>query len=158
VTLCGSCKNQYFEKTYRLHHQGDKNQRARLVTANVIPSLLILVSLMMEVMVSLKHKFLQEPHGVTSHKTAFFIVTAMRTSNLTWREHTRFAIQQLQVSKILHCWHTEKPTNPSALNYFFKYREVNKIVTDINLCYLICRRSSMEIWNIHFFSHKKHIN
>jgi hypothetical protein len=27
--------------------------------------------------------FLQEPHGVTSHKTAFFIATAMKTSNLT---------------------------------------------------------------------------
>jgi hypothetical protein len=28
-------------------------------------------------------KILQEPHGVTSQKTAFFIVTAMKTSNLT---------------------------------------------------------------------------
>jgi hypothetical protein len=27
--------------------------------------------------------FLQEPHGVTSQKTPFFIVTAMKTSNLT---------------------------------------------------------------------------
>jgi hypothetical protein len=27
--------------------------------------------------------FLQEPHGVTSQKTPFFIATAMRTSNLT---------------------------------------------------------------------------
>jgi hypothetical protein len=30
-----------------------------------------------------KRQFLQEPHGVTSQKTAFFIVTAMKTSNLT---------------------------------------------------------------------------
>jgi hypothetical protein len=28
-------------------------------------------------------RFLQEPHGVTSHKTPFFIVTAVKTSNLT---------------------------------------------------------------------------
>jgi hypothetical protein len=28
--------------------------------------------------------FLQEPHGVTSQKTPFFIVTAVKTSNLTW--------------------------------------------------------------------------
>jgi hypothetical protein len=28
-------------------------------------------------------RFLQEPHGVTSQKTAFFIVTAVKTSNLT---------------------------------------------------------------------------
>jgi hypothetical protein len=62
VTLCGSCKNQRFKGMYRLHHQGDKNQRATnvssraakarcmlqlLVTAN-ISSLLILVTLLME--------------------------------------------------------------------------------------------------------------
>jgi hypothetical protein len=32
--------------------------------------------------VPLKHWFLQEPHGITSHKTAFFIATTMKTSNL----------------------------------------------------------------------------
>jgi hypothetical protein len=31
----------------------------------------------------LKRRFLQEPHGVTSQKTALFIVTAVKTSNLT---------------------------------------------------------------------------
>jgi hypothetical protein len=31
----------------------------------------------------LQRRFLQEPHGVTSQKTPFFIVTAMKTSNLT---------------------------------------------------------------------------
>jgi hypothetical protein len=30
-------------------------------------------------------KFLQEPHGVTSQKTAFFLVTAVKTLNLTKR-------------------------------------------------------------------------
>jgi hypothetical protein len=29
-----------------------------------------------------KCPFLQEPHGVTSHKMAFFIVTTVKTSNL----------------------------------------------------------------------------
>jgi hypothetical protein len=29
-----------------------------------------------------KRRFLQEPHGITSQKTAFFIVTAVKTSNL----------------------------------------------------------------------------
>jgi hypothetical protein len=28
-------------------------------------------------------QFLQEPHGVTSQRSAFFIVTALKTSNLT---------------------------------------------------------------------------
>jgi hypothetical protein len=62
-TPCGSYKNLRFGGTYRLHHQGDKNRRARnnvssnsvvylrrlrrlLVTANVIPSSPILVTLM----------------------------------------------------------------------------------------------------------------
>jgi hypothetical protein len=30
-----------------------------------------------------KYRFLKEPHGVTSQKTPFFIVTAVKTSNLT---------------------------------------------------------------------------
>jgi hypothetical protein len=29
-----------------------------------------------------KHRFLQEPHGITTQKTPFFIVTAVKTSNL----------------------------------------------------------------------------
>jgi hypothetical protein len=33
--------------------------------------------------VSPKRRFLQEPHGVTSQKTPFSIVTAVKTSNLT---------------------------------------------------------------------------
>jgi hypothetical protein len=32
---------------------------------------------------SCKSWFLQEPHGVTSQKTPFFVVTAVKTSNLT---------------------------------------------------------------------------
>jgi hypothetical protein len=30
-----------------------------------------------------KRRFLQEPHGVTTQKTPFFIVTAVKTSNLS---------------------------------------------------------------------------
>jgi hypothetical protein len=51
--------------------------------ANVVSSSLILVILMMKVISSSEHRFLQEPHGVKSQKTPFFIVTAMKTSNLT---------------------------------------------------------------------------
>jgi hypothetical protein len=49
-----------------------------LISANVVPISPIFVNLMMEV----KHRFLQEPHKVTSQKTAFFIVTAVKTSKL----------------------------------------------------------------------------
>jgi hypothetical protein len=33
--------------------------------------------------IPVRYQFLEEPHGLTSHKTAFFIVTAVKTSNLT---------------------------------------------------------------------------
>jgi hypothetical protein len=44
------------------------------VTADVVPSLSIFVTVMMEVMHYWKRRFSQKPHGVTSQKTAFFIV------------------------------------------------------------------------------------
>jgi hypothetical protein len=52
VAPCGSCMNRRFGATYRLHYQGDKNLVVLwlLVTANVVPSWLILVTLMMEAM------------------------------------------------------------------------------------------------------------
>jgi hypothetical protein len=53
-----------------------------LVTANV-PSLLIISALMMEVTYFSETSVLQEPQGITSQKTAFFIVAAVKTSNLT---------------------------------------------------------------------------
>jgi hypothetical protein len=43
-----------------------------LVTAKV-PTSLILVTLMMEAIIPLKRRFLQEAHGVTIQKSAFFI-------------------------------------------------------------------------------------
>jgi hypothetical protein len=36
--------------------------------------------------VTSKQRFLQEPHGIISKKTAFLIVTALKTSNLTERK------------------------------------------------------------------------
>jgi hypothetical protein len=52
------------------------------VTANVVPSSPILVTLMMEAIHFPKRRFSQEPRDVTSQKTAFFTVTAVKTSNL----------------------------------------------------------------------------
>jgi hypothetical protein len=57
VTQCTSCKNRHFGGMYRHHQQVDKNRRARnnissvlplLVTANVVLSSKILVTLMMD--------------------------------------------------------------------------------------------------------------
>jgi hypothetical protein len=57
--------------------------RRLLVTASVVPSSPILVTLV-KVALSTKRRFLQEPHGVKSQKSPFFIVTAVKTSNLTY--------------------------------------------------------------------------
>jgi hypothetical protein len=49
-----------------------------LFSANVVPSSPILVTLMMEVLVPVERRFLQELRGVTSQKMALFIVTAVK--------------------------------------------------------------------------------
>jgi hypothetical protein len=55
-----------------------------LVAACVVPSSPIFVTLMKEAQGSSpKRRFLQEPNGVTTQKTPFFIVTAVKISNLT---------------------------------------------------------------------------
>jgi hypothetical protein len=54
--------------------------RRLLVTANIIPSSPILVTLMRQI--PSKFRFLQKPRGVLSQKTAFFMVAAVKTSNL----------------------------------------------------------------------------
>jgi hypothetical protein len=46
-------------------------------------TLLILVALMMEAIPSSKMSVLQQPNGITSQKMAFFVVTAVKISNLT---------------------------------------------------------------------------
>jgi hypothetical protein len=59
------------------------SNRCMIVTASVVPSSLILVTLMKEAPSSSENRFLQEPHRVTSLKIPFFIVTAVTTTNLT---------------------------------------------------------------------------
>jgi hypothetical protein len=56
--------------------------RRWLVTACVVPSSPILIALMTEEISSSETSVLTEPHGVTSQNTPFFIVTAVKTSNL----------------------------------------------------------------------------
>jgi hypothetical protein len=79
---CGFCKNRRFGWTQRLHHQGDKNRWVRnnvssnkqpkhaemqSVTAHVVPSSPILVSLMME---ALRSSETSDLTGATRHNIA----------------------------------------------------------------------------------------
>jgi hypothetical protein len=59
-----------------------RSMRWLLVTASVVPSSQFLSPWWWRRYVPPKRRFLQEPHGVTSQKTPFFIVTIMKTSNL----------------------------------------------------------------------------
>jgi hypothetical protein len=43
-----------------------------LLTANVVPRSLIVITLMTEVLLSSKRQFVQEQHSVTSQKTTFY--------------------------------------------------------------------------------------
>jgi hypothetical protein len=50
---CGSCKNRRSGGTQHLHQQGDKNRWTRNVSvANIVPSTLIIVTLLMEALSS----------------------------------------------------------------------------------------------------------
>jgi hypothetical protein len=60
-----------------------RSVRRLVVTASVVPSSPILVILMKEALSSSETLVLKEPHDVTSQKTPFFIITAVKTSNLT---------------------------------------------------------------------------
>jgi hypothetical protein len=67
----------------KLRTMNNGTLRRLLVTASVVPSSPILVTLMKEALSSPKCRFLQEPHDVTTQKTPFFIVTDVKTSTLT---------------------------------------------------------------------------
>jgi hypothetical protein len=86
-----------------------------LVATCVGPSSPIIVSLMKEALGSPKRRFLQEPHGVTSQKTPFFIVTALKTSNLTIKRE---------------CW------NSGSIGLMQKYKE-NVIEIDMKTLMLV---------------------
>jgi hypothetical protein len=69
VAPCRSSVSRRFRRTYRLHLQGRKiRDRGTIVSKwRYVPP---------------KRRFTQDLHGATSQKTAFLIVTAVKTSNL----------------------------------------------------------------------------
>jgi hypothetical protein len=79
VTQCGFCQNRRFGGTYRLQHSVPRLK----ITVNIVPSWPILVALMMEEIHPSETSVFTKANGAASQKTAFFIVTAEKTSNLT---------------------------------------------------------------------------
>jgi hypothetical protein len=81
VTPCGSYKDQLFEGTCRLHHQGEKN--SALGTMLLVTSNWFFPPWWWRRYVPSKCWLLLEPHGGISQKTVFFIVTVVKTPTLT---------------------------------------------------------------------------
>jgi hypothetical protein len=81
---CGSGSNRRFGGTYRLHFQGRWITRDRWQTPAYQWSRVIHLPWRWRRYVPPKHRFEPEPHGAISQKTIFFIVIAMKTSNLIW--------------------------------------------------------------------------
>jgi hypothetical protein len=95
VTLSDSGKNGRFEGTYRLQDKVGKNQRARN-SGSVSPQRASVASYCKSRQLTDSFHpddgrryvppeccFLEEPDGVTSQETSFFMVSAVKTSNLT---------------------------------------------------------------------------
>jgi hypothetical protein len=81
---CGSCKNRSFGETCRLHLQGRRKYTSEENLQTVIN----------------RHRFLQDPHGATSQKRAFFIVTAVKTSNpINYGKFKHFSIFELFITE-----------------------------------------------------------
>jgi hypothetical protein len=102
---CGSCKNRSFGWTYRLHQVG-KDQWAR---NNAFPSLLILSTLMMLATCSAESSFLQEPHGVISHNSAFFIIMQ---SPRTFQERRKTGVNCI----VVFLWYVQRLSQFSSAN------------------------------------------
>jgi hypothetical protein len=68
------------------------SMRWSLVMANIVPSSPILVTLMMEALRSSETCSYKRHMALTSQKTTFSIVTAVKTSNLTYKSYRRTAL------------------------------------------------------------------
>jgi hypothetical protein len=81
ITPCGSCKNRRLGKNIITIISVERiSELGTLAVTSIVPG--SLVTPMMRRYVPPKRQFLQESHGVTHQKTAFFMF-AVQTSNLT---------------------------------------------------------------------------
>jgi hypothetical protein len=84
VALCRSCVNRRFREMYRLHLQGRIIQSGFSLQppAHAGSSHADFLPWIWRRYIPPKRRFTQDLHGTASQKTAFFMVTAMKTSNL----------------------------------------------------------------------------
>jgi hypothetical protein len=105
LRLSGNMKNGVFwDVTLRRNSKCDlRRVRRLLVTASVVPSSPILVSLIKEALRSSETSFLQEPHGVTSQKSPFFIVIAVKPKILHEWKYISIPLVLISLFKFAAC-------------------------------------------------------
>jgi hypothetical protein len=130
VTPCGSCKNRRLGGTWRLLHQDDKNRWSRNNTSCNWYFFVAYVGCQLQLVLLLVHRFLspwwrrrqvpprrrflQEPHGVTSQKTTFFISCLVRRTSKSpgliwiWRPNIMFV------------WHQSTPSHHTSISTNFQ--------------------------------------
>jgi hypothetical protein len=81
MASCGSCNNRCFEESRRLLLQVTKNQREKKNVSRLLTDFFLYWR--WRRLDPSKRRFIQDPHGATFLKKAFFIVTAVKTSNPT---------------------------------------------------------------------------
>jgi hypothetical protein len=86
VTPCGCCLNRRFGGSYHIHYQGKENSSPILSTLTIRRN------------VTPKRRFLQDPYGVTSQKTAF-----SKISHAVPRASPTICLNSYRSSRILLC-------------------------------------------------------
>jgi hypothetical protein len=143
MAQCGSCNNWRFEGTYGLHHQWKENQQARKTVAvtrswstlrrntSLFPALFFLSPRWCRRCTPPKRRFLQESHGVTSQKTAFF-----QQERVRWWVHRKW--------KLLGWW---KPAgnDPAIRHYAF---QLNLLAVRCGQLYIV---ASSSLVLVHFY-------
>jgi hypothetical protein len=129
VTPCCSCKNRRFGGTQRLLHQGDKTQWARnnvsrnkqtMHAAKKYKNLYFFAR-------CVGCRFLQEPQGLTSQKTSFFIVTAVKTSDKLTLQNWKKTAFLLNIFKSIVFF--DAPSFPTT-----NFKNISDIYTLLCLC------------------------
>jgi hypothetical protein len=118
VAPCSYCVNRRFRGTYRLHFQGRRkiksgSEEPAWVSADIVPRSRIIFFLLLwkwRRYVPPKYQLTQYLHGATSQKTVCFIVTVVKTSNLTisllgyFLSHYKVFLQCTSINKYWISW------------------------------------------------------
>jgi hypothetical protein len=110
VAPCRSCVNRRFGATHRLHLQGSRKIASEkpawaddYILLTLVPRSRIFLPWRLRRYVPPKRRFTHHLHGATSQKTAFFIFTAVKTSNIT-EKYTYHLLNKIGQDQLHESW------------------------------------------------------